>query len=124
MLESILVMVGGGLGSLARYWVGTAVVQRFGTVFPAGTLLINVAGSFVLGVLFALGVLSLVGSRTRLLLGAGFCGGFTTFSTFSVESLNLLQKGSVLPAIVYLLGNVLGGLAAAWLGFGLTKALS
>jgi fluoride exporter len=116
-------MLGGALGSLARYGVGLGVAQLFGSTFPLATMLINISGSFVLGVLLSLDGPMVISSGTRLFLATGFCGGYTTFSTFSVETLNLMEKGSYGLALVYLLGNLVGGLVAAWAGFVLARAL-
>lgn len=113
MSEALLVMVGGAFGALSRYLLIALSVQVFGIGFPAGTLIINVSGSFVLGLLLAL----TSSTNLRLLLGTGFCGGYTTFSTFSVEAVNLLEESSPILAFVYVIGNVAGGLVAGWLGF-------
>jgi CrcB protein len=122
--ESVLVMVGGALGSLARYWIGLGVAQWAGAPpFPFGTLLVNLVGSFVLGGLFAWSAALRIDPAVLLLAGTGFCGGFTTFSTLSVECLALLQKGDYLTAMGYLLGSLLGGLAAGWAGYLAAKVL-
>jgi fluoride exporter len=123
MLDLLLVTLGGALGSLARYGVGLGVAQLFGSTFPLGTVLINISGSFVLGVLVSLSGSMAISSGTRLFLATGFCGAYTTFSTFSVETLNLMEKGSYGLALVYLLGNLVGGVLAAWAGFVLARAL-
>jgi fluoride exporter len=123
MLDLLLVMLGGALGSLARYGVGLGVAQIFGSTFPLGTLIINISGSFLLGILVSLSGPMAISSGTRLFLATGLCGGFTTFSTFSVETLNLMEKGSYGLALVYLLGNLMGGILAAWVGFVLARAL-
>lgn len=116
-------MLGGALGALARYGVGLGVAQFFGSTFPLGTVLINLSGSFVLGVLVSLSGPMAINAGARLFLATGFCGAYTTFSTFSVETLNLMEKGSYGWALVYLLGNLIGGILAAWLGFVLARAL-
>jgi fluoride exporter len=123
MPNLLLVMLGGALGSLARYGVGLGAAQLFGPTFPIGTMFINITGSFVLGVLVSLSGPMAIGPNTRLLLATGFCGAYTTFSTFSVETLNLMEKGSYGLALVYLLGNLLGGILAAWAGFILARTL-
>jgi CrcB protein len=123
MADLLLVMFGGALGSLARYGVGLGAAQLFGSTFPLGTMLINISGSFLLGVLVSLSGPMAISSGTRLFLATGFCGGYTTFSTFSVETLNLMEKGSYGLALVYLFGNLVGGLMAAWVGFILARAL-
>ncbi|BAC90152.1 fluoride efflux transporter CrcB [Gloeobacter violaceus] len=122
--ESVLVMVGGALGSLARYWVGLGISQWAGAPpFLFGTLLVNLVGSFMLGGLFAWSVALRIDPALLLLAGTGFCGGFTTFSALSIECLVLLQKGDYPTAMGYLLGSLLGGLAAGWAGYLAAKAL-
>ncbi len=117
MLESVLVIIGGGLGSLARYWCSLGAARLWGPAFPLGTMLINIVGSLILGFLLTSSAGPTADPRLRLLLGTGFCGGFTTFSAFSVESLDLLQKGSYALAFLYVAGSLVGGLAGGFLGF-------
>jgi crcB protein len=117
-VKYLIIGIGGFLGANARYLVGNWAAQRWGTEFPSGTLLINVAGSFLLG-LFATLAMSLTWSdNARLLIAVGFLGAFTTFSTFAFESLSLLQQGrqQFALAAAYLLGSCALGLAAAALG--------
>lgn len=121
--ESLLVMIGGAVGSLSRFWVNNVAVYLFGMAFPIGTLGINLLGSFILGFLVAWGQPVGIDPKLRLLLGTGFCGGFTTFSTFSVEGLIMLEKGDVGLGLLYIFGSVLGGLVAALGGFFLARSL-
>lgn len=110
----LLVAVGGGIGSVARYLVGGWFADRFGPAFPYGTFVINVTGSFIIGffLAFAQERISL-SPYWRLFFAVGFVGGYTTFSTFEYESVRLLQDGEMLLGALYLLGSVLtGGLAA------------
>ena len=117
-----LLMLGGGAGANARYWLGRVVAEwqqaRFGTVeFPWATFVINVSGSALLGVVVA-AFLGHPDGRHRnwyLLLATGFCGGFTTFSTFSYETLVLVEKGNVGAAVLYVFGSVAAGLLGVWL---------
>lgn len=114
-----LVMFGGGTGAVLRYLisrVATHLLPLGG--FPWHTFAINIVGSFMLG-LVALTYKDRPG--WYLLLGTGFCGGFTTFSTFSVEMLTLLEKNRLVLAILYAFGSVLLGLLTAWLAFRLLK---
>lgn len=114
MQTALLLFVGGGAGTLARYGVSVWFHSlRWSAGFPWHTFAINVAGSFLLGILA-------MACKDRpnllLLLGTGFCGGFTTFSTFSVEGIKLMEDERLGAAIFYLLGSVVAGVAGAWLG--------
>jgi fluoride exporter len=114
VLAVLLVALGGGIGSVARYLVSGWFASRFGPAFPYGTLVINVTGSFIIGffLAFAQERVSL-SPYWRLFFAVGFVGGYTTFSTFEYEAVRLLQDGELLLSAVYLLGSVLtGGLAA------------
>jgi CrcB protein len=119
-----LLMVGGGVGTNARYWLGKLVrqIQGLDVLFPWATFFINVSGSLILGLLAATYLYQKDihnQSPTRdlwfLLLGTGFCGGFTTFSTFSLETYELIAEGKTWIALLYVLGSVGGGLLGVWL---------
>lgn len=113
-----LLFVGGGIGANARFWFGRFVAQLQGPVeFPWATFIINVAGSVILGAVAGsfLNHPDPVRRNWYLLLGTGFCGGFTTFSTFSLETLELLRDGKTLSAVLYVMGSVLAGLVGVWL---------
>ena len=105
----IAVAAGGALGSMARFWLAGAMTALTGPRFPWGTLLINVLGSFVIGVVAAV---TLTPARVglhpdiRIFLMVGVCGGFTTFSAFSLQTLELIQTGDVAPAFGYAIGSV------------------
>lgn len=117
MSRYALVAAGGLVGSVARYWLAGYVQGLSDTVFPYGTLVVNVLGSFVLGVVAALSMeRGLLSPNLRLLLGVGFCGGFTTMSTFSYESMALLRDGSVAAAMLNIGGSVLACCSGVWLG--------
>ncbi len=115
----LMVAVGGAAGSVLRYLVGLWVARLAGTGFPWGTLLINIVGSFIIGWLAT-------GARPdavtmRLLLMVGFCGGFTTFSSFSLQTLELLQQGAWLAAWGNVLGSVTLCLAATSAGWAIGR---
>ena len=113
-----LLMFGGGVGANARYWLGALVRAVHGTTtFPWATFAINVSGSVLLGFAAALFLKHPDESRRvwYLLLGTGFCGGFTTFSTFSLETLELLQKERIWTAAAYVCGSVAAGVFGVWL---------
>jgi CrcB protein len=116
-----LVMLGAALGAPLRWWVDRAVQARHDSVFPWGTFTVNVLGSFVLGVVAAAATR---GSPWYALLGTGFCGGFTTFSTFSFENVRLWEQGSGRIAAFNLAGSVAAGLAAAFAGWMIGSALA
>ena len=113
------VALGGALGSMARFWMADAVAAVTGPTFPWGTLAINVIGSFVIGLFYALtgpGGRFDVSSDARIFVMVGLCGGFTTFSSFSLQTLMLMQDGHMLRAGAYILGSVALCLCFVWLG--------
>ncbi len=113
----LLIGVGAVLGANLRYLVGSVIAARLGAVFPWGTLLVNVSGSFVIGLILPILAARLDGGpAARALLVTGFLGAYTTFSTFSAETVALGQRGFPLPALAYALGSVLLGVAATLLG--------
>ena len=117
MERAILVGLGGLVGSVARYWVGGWVQRLNGSEFPLGTLTVNIVGSFVLGLIMALSLeRGLINANLRLLLTVGFCGGFTTMSTFSYETVALLRDGSTLAAAGNIGVTLCACLVAVWLG--------
>jgi fluoride exporter len=113
------VALGSAIGGMARYGLGGLVAGRWGDVFPWGTLIINVSGSFAIGAFYTLTGPDgrwAVGVAGRLFLMAGICGGFTTFSAFSLQTLNLARNGDWLRAGAYIVGSVVLCLVAVWLG--------
>lgn len=122
MLQLLLVCAGGALGSGARYLVATWAARALGADFPRGTLVVNVTGSFALALLFSLPA-ARVPPEVRLFLGAGVLGGFTTYSSFNTETLELLARGSPLLASVNLALTVGGCLAAGLAGALLGRSL-
>lgn len=119
----LAVALGSAVGGVARYVISGAL-QRPSNAFPVGTLTVNIVGSFVLGAVVRYTAMSpTFSTEMRLLLGAGFCGGFTTFSTFSVETLELLQGGAYARAGLYVGLSVLTGLTAAVLGMAVVRTV-
>ncbi len=121
MLDLLLVGLGGCAGAQARFAVSGLAARRFGTRFPYGTVLINLSGSFGLGLFLALAARSFLAEDVyRWIVAVGFCGGYTTFSTYNYETLTMLRQGNLLGGLI---GNWLGsyglGLAAAGAGLGL-----
>ncbi|MFI6159756.1 fluoride efflux transporter CrcB [Micromonospora haikouensis] len=115
----LLIALGAAVGAPLRYLTDRAVQSRHASPFPWGTLTVNVVGSLVLGALVA----APVGPAVSALLGTGFCGALTTYSTFGYETLRLARDGSRLLALVNALTSVAAGLGAATLGFAATRAL-
>lgn len=120
-MQFLYVFIGGGLGAVCRYWSTTAIGAKWGIIFPWGTLFVNTLGSFlmalIMGCLLALAKsANFLPDSLRLLLTVGFLGGFTTFSSFSMETLMLINSGSILFALVNICANVLLGLGTAILG--------
>lgn len=116
-MKYVVVVAGGGIGSLTRYVASTAIMQRFGGAFPLGTFIINVTGSFLIGLLMTVFTERLDWSpHWRLLLVTGFLGGYTTFSSFEYESLQALRQGAKWVGLVNLIGSVVAGYIAVWLG--------
>ncbi len=112
-----LVVLGGGVGAAGRWLVDQAIQARHDSTLPWGTFAVNVLGSLLLGVLLGASLLGPADARWVALLGTGFCGGFTTFSTFGYETVRLLEDGARLSAALNALGSVVVGLAAAVAGW-------
>ncbi|GGS47326.1 fluoride efflux transporter CrcB [Streptomyces griseoviridis] len=119
----LLVVLGAMAGAPLRYLTDRAVRSRHGTAFPWGTFTVNVAGSLVLGTLTGAALAGAAGSRLQLLLGTGLCGALTTYSTFSWETLRLVETGAGRSAAGNVLLSVAAGLGAACAGVALGRAL-
>jgi CrcB protein len=112
-----MVLLGGGAGSLARYVVGTVIMNRVGGRFPLGTVFINITGSFLIGFIMTLLTERLnPNPNWRLLLVVGFLGGYTTFSSFEWETLGLVRDGGRWLGLFNVVGSVTLGYVAVWLG--------
>lgn len=110
MVKILALALGSLTGGFTRYYLAGAVYRIFGTAFPSGTLAVNLTGCFLIGFLASLAEKKfLMGPETRLLLMAGFCGAFTTFSTFMLETSNLLREGENLHALLNILISVIFG---------------
>ena len=115
-MKYLLIMVGGGIGSLLRYLAGVAISTRFATMLPVGTMVINITGSFLIGLLMTILSERLPHPNWRLLLVVGFLGGYTTFSSFEWETFSAVRGGGFWIGIANVLGSVALGYAAVWLG--------
>lgn len=122
MGQVAIVALGGAVGSVLRHLVGLGASRFFGPAFPMGTLAVNVAGSFAMGILVEVIARRFGGSvELRLLLATGLLGGFTTFSSYALEGVLLLERGEVGAALIYILGSVVLGLAGLLLGLMLMR---
>ena len=117
------VMVGGAIGAGARHLVGQVMLARLGPGFPWWTLSINITGSLLMGLLVGWLARSGGSDTTRLFLGVGILGGFTTFSSFSLEFWLLFERGAIAQAAAYVLSSVIVGIAACGLGMLLMRQL-
>ncbi len=110
------IFIGGGIGSVLRFALSKYMMQFWHKDFPTGTLIVNLLGCFLIGILFTYFAKHPTQTIFSWLLIAGFCGGFTTFSTFSLESLVLLEKNQYSIFIIYILSSLLGGISLSFLG--------
>ncbi len=119
----LAIAIGGGLGSLARHYLSTAIYAFTGGTFPWGILTVNVIGGFTMGLIVELSALKLdLGPEWRAFFTTGILGGFTTFSAFGLETWQLLQSGRASAALLYALGSVVLGVAAVAAGIALARS--
>jgi len=125
MNNSLLVMAGGGIGALARYQLGRFTLHTWGTGWPWGTLVANLAGGLLMGLLAGwLAARATGGEQLRLFLAVGVLGGFTTFSAFSLESFAMIERGQIGSAMLYIAVSVVGAIAALGLGLAAARTLA
>jgi len=115
-MQYFFIFLGGGLGSTCRYLISSILVQGSGLAFPFGTLIVNLLGSFFMGFFFHIFQSNIVPLEIRIMVTIGFLGGFTTFSSFSIETLNLLRNGEYKYFIINLILNNVTCLLSATLG--------
>ncbi|MBI1778259.1 MAG: fluoride efflux transporter CrcB [Proteobacteria bacterium] len=118
-MNYLWVALGSALGGTARYWASGFIASQFGETFPWGTIIVNVTGSFVIGLFGALGLPEgrfILDPSLRIFVMVGICGGYTTFSSFSLQTLNLVRDGEWLYAGANILYSVVLCLVAVWLG--------
>ncbi|GIU26326.1 fluoride efflux transporter CrcB [Shewanella schlegeliana] len=106
MNNVLFVALGGSIGAVFRYLISLLMLQVFGSGFPFGTLVVNILGSFLMGVIFALGQVSELSPEIKAFIGVGMLGALTTFSTFSNETLLLMQEGELVKAVLNVVVNV------------------
>lgn len=124
MQNYLLVFAGGGIGAIARYWLSGFVYQKIGSDFPSGTLLVNILGCLLIGIMMSvLEERFVVYPSLRIFLTMGILGGFTTFSSFSFETVALLRDGELFYATANVVLSVVTCLGSTWLGFSLGKIL-
>ena len=117
MQKYLLIAVGGALGSVARYWVGSSVASRIGIKFPYGTLIVNITACLVIGFSMTyLGRRAELNSAWRFLIPVGFIGAYSTFSTYEWETLTSIRAGAFSIAALYAVGSFILGLIAVWGG--------
>jgi len=123
MIKNFLIVgLGGASGSMLRYAVQKIFQVQIAAAFPTGTLLVNIAGCFLIGILWSLVSRSLTwNDEMKLLLMTGFCGGFTTFSAFTLEGIGLLKENKAALFFIYLTASVVGGLLATFIGIRIAK---
>jgi fluoride exporter len=124
MTKYWMVGLGGFFGSIARFWVGSYITYRMGAKFPYGTFIINISGSFLIGL-----IVTLLAERTHwnsnllYLIPIGFIGAYTTFSTFEFEAFRSARSGDLVLALLYVVSSVIVGFIAIWLGIASGRAL-
>ena len=124
MQKYLLIAIGGALGSVARFWVGSAIGSRMGFKFPYGTLVVNLTACLVIGfTLTYLGRRADLNPAWRFFIPIGFIGAYSTFSTYEWETLSTLRSGAFMLAALYAGGSLILGLAATWAGAALAEIL-
>ncbi|MCL5028390.1 MAG: fluoride efflux transporter CrcB [Bacteroidetes bacterium] len=125
MQNYLIVSIGAAFGGAARYWVTNVVYKFLPSTLPYGTLAVNIIGSFIIGfVMFYLDKNELISPQMRILLTTGFCGGLTTFSTFSFETINLMRDSEFLLAGTNIILNVVLSISAVFIAYLIGKIIS
>ena len=119
----LIFIIGAGsfIGGVFRYLISLLIQSKSTSLFPLHTLLVNIIGCFLIGIVFGVFDKALISNEWKLFLATGILGGFTTFSAFSIETLNLLREGSIYYALLYILASVLLGLLATYIAYILIK---
>lgn len=119
----IYVIIGSSIGGAARYLSQEFVQKNFPSFIPLSTLSVNIVGSFIIGIIYALAERSKISAEVRIFIATGFCGGFTTFSSFAFENVKLLQDGEFFNTALYVVLSLVIGFAAVYLGILFTKLI-
>ncbi|ATW25230.1 fluoride efflux transporter CrcB [Candidatus Formimonas warabiya] len=115
----LYIAAGGAFGAVTRYLISTWIYNKSEQVFPYGTFVVNLTGCFLLGLFYTLSLeKSVINAQFRTMITVGFIGAYTTFSTFSLETINLIKEGSMGTALLYVGSSVILGLFSVWLGIG------
>jgi CrcB protein len=124
MIKTLLLIgTGGFAGSISRYLLTKFIATKWPMAFPWGTFSVNIIGCFLIGIIMGMSFQSSISTQTRLLLATGFCGGFTTFSTYSLEIFELYQRGQAGISMLYLFTSILAGFLSVWLGLWVVRVL-
>lgn len=123
MNSLIYIALGGGLGAVSRHLIGEQSKRIWGTDFPIGTMTVNIIGSLLMGLLIGWLLTRQGGENLKLFLATGFLGGFTTFSAFSLDAINLLERKAYSPFILYVGGSVIVAILALWIGLLLARKI-
>lgn len=122
MRSLIIIGVGGMLGSIARYMTGQFITRFYSTPLPIGTLFVNMLGAFLIGIVIGMGErFRWFDEPWHFFLAIGFCGSFTTYSTFAYENYALLKEGHFFPFIFYVTVSLIAGIILAWMGYAFAK---
>lgn len=124
MVKLLLIGFAGFIGTLGRYWLSGVVARRYGETFPLGTLLVNLIGCFLVGLLFYLmQERYLVNQNVRTIILIGMLGGFTTFSSLGLQTFTLIQDNEIALAVINMVASNVMGLLLVWAGYALGRAL-
>lgn len=122
--KSLLIFLGAGIGANGRYWLGQVLTAKLGTAFPWATMLVNISGSLLIGVAMGFLLPHPASNPWRLLVVVGILGGYTTFSTFSFETVQLIQLRNYGPAFAYVVSSCVLSIAGTWLGLIAARAIT
>ncbi|OGU33481.1 MAG: hypothetical protein A2057_05950 [Ignavibacteria bacterium GWA2_35_9] len=124
MINYLIVSIGAAIGGVSRYWLSNLAYKYFPAIFPYGTLIVNIVGSFLLGlIIFVFDEKELLNNQLKIFLTIGFCGGFTTFSTFSLETFNLIRDSEYFLASINVILSIVFCLLGVFLAYIVSKII-